>query len=154
MEVLGASPTISDVAYDEYAPPPTTSTITVTAADACEGALNYKVVPLDGGDIIGGGAQVDFAAPLDYQFCPYRVRVSAASAYSHITATQIINIYARLPGDANEDGWVNALDMIEIRNNFTQSGDPGWVNADLNCDGLVNVLDLRLVRDYFLVTAP
>jgi hypothetical protein len=56
----------------------------------------------------------------------------------------------KLAGDVNGDGWVNVLDLNEIRDNFMQSGDPSWIGADITCDGWVNVSDLNVVRDQFM----
>jgi len=36
-----------------------------------------------------------------------------------------------------------------VRNSFGQSGNPGWIDEDVNCDGYVNVVDKVLVRNQF-----
>jgi hypothetical protein len=64
--------------------------------------------------------------------------------------TDLGNICVKVAGDVTGDGWVNVLDLNQIRDNFMQNGSPGWLDADLNRDGWVNVLDLNLVRDNFM----
>ena len=32
---------------------------------------------------------------------------------------------------------------------FGENGDPGWIDADVDCNGVVNVLDKVVVRDQF-----
>ena len=56
----------------------------------------------------------------------------------------------RTSGDVTGDGAVNLSDLNEIRDNFMQHGDPGWIDADIDCDGWVNLSDLNLVRDNFM----
>ena len=150
----GISPVIDDIIFDEYAPPPVTSMITVAAHDPVGGNLSYNWNALDGGEIIGQGSEVDFAPPENIQFCPYRVRVAVCSDLTHICSARIIGVYTRLPGDANGDGYVNTKDQKQVRNHFGESGTPGWVNADVNCDGFVNTKDQKQVRNYFGQSAP
>ena len=151
IELVGISPVIDSTSYDEYVVPPDTSTIDVTAIDPCGGNLTYNWDALDGGEIGGMGAQVQFAPPPEYRFCPYRVRVAVISELTHIGSTKITEIYTRLPGDADENGVVNILDKVLVRNHFGQEcDDPDWdAGADVNCDCVVNVLDKVLVRKYF-----
>jgi hypothetical protein len=52
-----------------------------------------------------------------------------------------------LPGDVNDDGIVNAQDMVLIRNAIQETGDPlmnGW--ADMDGNGLLNVSDYSAAR--------
>jgi hypothetical protein len=69
-----------------------------------------------------------------------------------VTRAFTFTVPARLPGDANGDGTVNALDLVQVRNNYGKTGTPCWIGADLNCDGVVDVLDLNLVRNNFMQT--
>ena len=46
------------------------------------------------------------------------------------------------PGDANGDGTVNVLDLVELLLTFGSSCDVECCLADFNNDGSVNVLDL------------
>jgi hypothetical protein len=50
-----------------------------------------------------------------------------------------------LPGDANDDGVVNAQDLIVVRNDFTSSGAPYHIVDDINGDGVIDVNDTNLV---------
>jgi hypothetical protein len=52
-------------------------------------------------------------------------------------------------GDADCDGAVNVLDMIQVGQHFGESGAAGWISADVNKDGFINVLDLTLVGQKF-----
>ena len=62
--------------------------------------------------------------------------------------TTVEVVYHRMPGDANEDCYVNILDMIFVRNRLGQDVDTGdnW-RADVNWDGRINILDLIFVRN-------
>ena len=52
-----------------------------------------------------------------------------------------VRLWTALP-TANNDGFVNIADLVEVAENF---GQVGQNNADLNGDGIVNVIDLILV---------
>ncbi len=56
-----------------------------------------------------------------------------------------------VPGDANGDGLVNVLDVIEIANSFVfdHHGSLCFANADVNSDGLINVLDVIIIVNIF-----
>ena len=52
-----------------------------------------------------------------------------------------------LPGDVNDDGVVNAQDLVLIRNAIQNTGDPlmiGWVDLDGN--GVVDIKDFTAAR--------
>jgi len=59
----------------------------------------------------------------------------------------------RLMGDANDDGFVNVLDILVIANYFAMADplpDPFcFQNADMNGDGIINLIDLLLVANLF-----
>ena len=65
----------------------------------------------------------------------------------------VINSVTRLTlaGDANGDGQVTGLDLIEVQQNFGQSqgSDPGQLTGDANGDGQVTGLDLIEVQQNF-----
>jgi hypothetical protein len=52
----------------------------------------------------------------------------------------------RLPGDANLDGVVNALDCTILEAHLGQSGTMWWMQGDFNHDGVVNAADLALMN--------
>jgi hypothetical protein len=54
-----------------------------------------------------------------------------------------------LSGDVNSDGYVNLLDLLQLRDAFGTSGSPGWTSADVNLDGYVNLSDLLILRGQF-----
>ena len=145
-------PTIDDTAFDSCISELCTSPISAIAHDPLEGELTYAWEALDGGAIIGAGADVDFdpPGPTIYPACnPYGVKLTVTSSVTGLSTLQTIGISVKLAGDANGDGYVNTKDQKEVRNHFGQSGDPGWVNADVNCDGYVNTKDQKAVRNQF-----
>ncbi len=52
-----------------------------------------------------------------------------------------------LAGDANGDGAVNVLDLVQVRNQLNQPVTLGNFRADVNADGAINILDLVAVRN-------
>lgn len=60
-----------------------------------------------------------------------------------------LDFCVKLAGDANGDGVVNILDLVQVRNDYGKSGNPGWLPADVNIDGVVNILDLVIVRNQY-----
>ena len=64
-------------------------------------------------------------------------------------ATVDMGAYEYLPGDVNNDGKVNVLDLILVRNSIGRdpASFPAARKADLNNDGKVNVLDLIAARN-------
>jgi hypothetical protein len=60
-----------------------------------------------------------------------------------------MNFFSSLPGDLNDDGLVNVLDVVVLVNIVLgQAGhDPA---GDLNDDGLINVLDVVILVNIIL----
>jgi hypothetical protein len=56
-----------------------------------------------------------------------------------------------LPGDANQDGIVNGLDIGVVANNWLHSQ---GTTSDLNGDGLVNGLDINVIAVHWLASVP
>ncbi len=56
------------------------------------------------------------------------------------------------PGDVNEDGTVNILDIVQVANHVLGGGlvDCGLEAADLNGDGMVNILDIVQIVNVIL----
>ena len=143
-------PVINDIDFDSSISELCTSSITVDATDPCGGNLTYDWQALDGGTIIGSGDSVEFDPPdTGPHPCPYQVEVTVTSDASGESTSQTIDVYVKLAGDVNGDGYVNVVDKVLVRNSFGQSGDPGWIDEDVNCDGYVNVVDKVLVRNQF-----
>ena len=71
-----------------------------------------------------------------------------------VDSTAVLVRYT-LPGDANLDGTVNALDFNALATNFgTNNGSQIWSNADFNYDGIVNTLDFTSLANNFGGTIP
>jgi len=56
--------------------------------------------------------------------------------------------YEPLPGDVNDDGTVNILDIVQLTNMILS--DDYQESADLNGDGIVNVQDIILLVNIIL----
>jgi hypothetical protein len=58
-------------------------------------------------------------------------------------------ITLRLPGDANDDGFVNHADLTILTQNYGLSAAAEWPDGDFNQDGRVNLADLALLKRHF-----
>lgn len=67
---------------------------------------------------------------------------------SAVTTADKFSFSAGLPGDANQDGIVNAQDIALVSANWLTHGPVG----DLNSDGIVNAQDLALITANWLAT--
>jgi hypothetical protein len=54
----------------------------------------------------------------------------------------------KLPGDANQDGFVDGADLNTVLSNYNSSG-MDWAHGDFNGDGVVNGADLNLLLSDF-----
>ncbi len=123
------------------------SHIVVTAHDPAGGSLSYAWTVLNGGNVFGAGATVDFDPPDSGPHpCPYNVQLQVTSSVSGLTTTQIVPVTVKLTGDVDANGVVNILDKVAVRNAF---GSTGPQPADVNCDNVVNILDKVVVRNQF-----
>jgi hypothetical protein len=66
--------------------------------------------------------------------------LASASVWSFTTGTSVV-----IPGDANEDGVVNALDITKVER-IIVGLDAETEGADANEDGVVNALDITMVE--------
>jgi parallel beta-helix repeat protein len=53
------------------------------------------------------------------------------------------------PGDINNDGHTNILDLIMISQHWKETGIPGWAAWDINNDGIINILDAIMVGQHW-----
>jgi hypothetical protein len=58
-----------------------------------------------------------------------------------------------LAGDTNLDGTVNLTDLLNLLNNYEQSG-RDWSEGDFNYDGTVNITDLLIMLSDYGATVP
>ena len=54
-----------------------------------------------------------------------------------------------VPGDVNDDGEINVLDLMYLANYFAKGEVINQANADVNADGALNVLDLMYLANFF-----
>ena len=71
--------------------------------------------------------------------------VSASSVYGS-NLKNISGFYCIYSGDVNQDGSVDALDLIRIDNQAAQSGQ-GYINEDLNGDAVVDETDINISKN-------
>lgn len=51
--------------------------------------------------------------------------------------------------DFNNDGVVDVLDMILMGQHYGETGEPGWIEQDVNQDGVINDIDLHILSNCF-----
>jgi len=61
----------------------------------------------------------------------------------------VTGIAGSLPGDADDNGVVNAADYIILKRNMGQPATAGPADGDFNGDGTVNYADLVLLQDNY-----
>jgi len=59
----------------------------------------------------------------------------------------LLPLASQLPGDANEDGCVDLLDLDILGQHYGQSG--GWSEGDFSNDGTVNLVDLDILGAHY-----
>src|SRR5262249_7023600 len=96
---------------------------------------NYGPVTISGA---GTNYTITLAQPID---AADRVTVTVGNA-NIATFTRRLDV---LPGDVNDDGTVNAQDLVLVRNDFAALGAAYNVLLDLNGDGVVDINDTNLV---------
>ena len=138
-------------------------TVTEDASYVANFELNRYTItatanPIEGGTIEGAGPYDEgstctlTAIPnTGYEFTNWTKNgtvVSAEQTYS-FTVTEDVDLVAnfKLPGDANGDGTVNALDVVIIVNHIFGLPTEKFVfdNADVNGDGVVDALDIVII---------
>jgi len=76
--------------------------------------------------------------------------VPAVAVYeSSLTAS----VYIYIPGDANEDGYIDVFDLVKVKR-IILGLDPATPGADANLDGEVDVFDLVKVKRIILGIEP
>ena len=120
--------------------------------------ITVTVTPANSGTVTGAGtynhgatATLMAAANTGYAFIKWTkdgTVVSTNPTYS-FTVTEDVELVAnfKLPGDANGDGTVNALDVVIIVNHIFGLPTEKFVfdNADVNGDGVVDALDIVII---------
>ena len=76
-----------------------------------------------------------------------KVKMIAFMVLAVLLALVATPVYANgaLPGDANEDGWVNILDITKVER-IIVGLDAETPGADANQDGNVNALDITKIE--------
>ena len=142
-------------------------TVTRNASFVANFELNSYTItatadPIEGGTITGAGiynhgatATLTATANTGYNFINWTKNgtiISTNPTYS-FTVTEDADLVANfeaevgLPGDANGDGMVNALDIVIIINHIFGETPEEFVfaNADVNGDGVVDALDIVVI---------
>ncbi|MBR5725822.1 MAG: dockerin type I repeat-containing protein, partial [Muribaculaceae bacterium] len=142
-------------------------TVTEDASYVANFELNSYTItvtadPADGGTVTGAGtydhgatATLTATANTGYTFINWTKHgtiISTNPTYS-FTVTEDADLVANfeaevgLPGDANGDGMVNALDIVIIINHIFGETPEEFVfaNADVNGDGVVDALDIVVI---------
>ena len=74
------------------------------------------------------------------------IYVTITLVFSFLLITGINAQNATVPGDVNDDGVVNILDLTYVASHFGKNVDPAQTpNPDVNGDSIVNILDLVIV---------
>ncbi len=98
----------------------------------------------------GTSTEVTFTAAGDFFTKPddYEIVVSATSKSDETETAELTTIttISPVPWDVNADGTVNILDLVQVANQFGESGE--GLPGDVNIDGQVNILDLVQVASY------
>ena len=98
----------------------------------------------------GASTEVTFTAAGDFFTKPgeYEIVVTATSKTDEAQTTEltITTTISPVPWDVNADGAVNILDLVQVTNQFGESGT--GLSGDVNMDGQVNILDLVQVASY------
>ncbi len=109
------------------------SDVTVTSAIG----VNYGPVTVSGS---GTSYTITLAEPIDQAD---RVTITIGNA-NLVTYTRRLDV---LPGDVNDDGVVNAQDLVDVRNEWLRiNGAVPTIFGDINGDGVVNLADYNDVR--------
>ena len=84
-----------------------------------------------------------FTKPGDYAIVVTATSKSDETKTAELTTKTTIS---PVPRDLNADGTVNILDLVQVTNQFGESGE--GLSGDVNMDGHVNILDLVEVASY------
>ncbi len=119
----------------------------------CIDAGDNTAVPADTADLDNDGDTAE-PTPLDLAGGPRFVDTATVPDTGSGTAPIVdMGAYegAFLPGDANKDGRVDAVDLLMLAHSFASSaGDDGYdPRCDFNGDGRVNVIDLLTLANNF-----
>lgn len=114
----------------------------------------YDSMPVTG---IGAGAFMGNTGIRSVQL-PSSITSIGASAFKNCSALSSISTYAaaseppaaaRVPGDANEDGYVNLYDALAVlKYDRGLTTDINTSNADVNADGNANIYDALIIQQY------
>ena len=70
-----------------------------------------------------------------------------------ITMQNLFFLYNVAPGDANNDGKVDVMDLTALATHWRQIG-ATWADGDFNLDGKVDVMDLTMLANHWRYNAP
>jgi hypothetical protein len=87
-------------------------------------------------------APIDLTNPL----VNYNFTTNVNKAFGDNLKTLEPGVFGIYAGDPNNDGAVDALDLLAVQNDATLFN-TGYLNTDLNGDGAIDVLDLILAQN-------
>ncbi|MDO8490789.1 MAG: nidogen-like domain-containing protein [Dehalococcoidia bacterium] len=128
---VGGAQTFTAATFDQYNNARSGDTIVWSVGNATAGAINASTGAFTAGTVAGSYPNV----------------VVATSGTVSGTASVTVIAGVRLPGDVNNDGVVDVLDLVAVAAAFgsVPTSPNRNADADLNQDGIVNILDLVVV---------
>ena len=123
---------------------------TVAASNPDESTLSFSASNLPDGANFDAQSQTfswvpTYAQAGDYPGIHFKVS-NGGEVYTEDIA--IIVTQPNDPTDVNQDGDIDVLDVISIRQRCGDIGKSGWISEDVNHDGIINVLDMIPIGQY------
>lgn len=130
------APPSLECTYDKCISELSTSNIIAVAEDPEGGTLTYAWEALNGGTIIGSGANVHFDPPdTGPHPCPYEIRLTVTSSVSGLSSSHYLDIFVHLAGDFDQDGDVDGSDLALFAADYGRTDCETEPTCEGNFDG-------------------